>query len=94
MMNRHMSYWKGEANLPKEIDLNKTLKLTIRKFLKILFKNKIYLIGWDGVMLALTYISYFMLSFVYQWERKKSNAPQKYKKIREDIINEIENKYN
>lgn len=91
MMNRHMSYWKGEANLPKVINLEKSFKITIRKFFKILFKNRIYLIGWDGIMLALTYISYFMLSFVYQWEKKKSHAPQLYNKIREDIISEIEN---
>jgi hypothetical protein len=91
MMNRHMSYWNGEAILPKEINLRKSFNLTVRKFLKIIFKNRIYLIGWDGIMLAFTYVSYFMLSFVYQWEKNKSNASFRYKKIREDIINEIEN---
>jgi len=92
MMNRHMSYWKGEAVLPRNINLNKAFKLFVRKFFKVLFKNRIYLIGWDGIMLAFTYISYFMLSFVYQWEKKKSTASNTYNKIREDIINEIENK--
>jgi hypothetical protein len=91
MMNRHMSYWKGEAILPKEIDLNKSFKVFLRKFMKILIKKRIYLIGWDGLMLAFTYISYFMLSFIYQWERKNSNASSIYNQIREDIIKEIEN---
>jgi hypothetical protein len=91
MMNRHMSYWRGEATLPYEIDLNISLRLVLRKFFKILLKDRTYLNGYDGIMLSFTYISYFMLSFVYQWERKKSNASMTYKEIREKIISEIEN---
>jgi hypothetical protein len=91
MMSRHMSYWKGEATLPTEIDLNISFRLVLRKFFKILLKDRTYLNGYDGIMLSFTYISYFMLSFVYQWERKKSNASMVYREIREKIISEIEN---
>jgi hypothetical protein len=44
--------------------------------------------GWNGVMLGFAYISYFMLSFVYKWERKYSKADSVYKDIREKILGE------
>jgi glycosyltransferase involved in cell wall biosynthesis len=88
MMNRHLSYWEGEANLPLEIDLKITFKDVIRNIFKVLLKRKSYMLGWDGIMLSFSYISYFMMKFVYQWERKRSNAKEKYTEIANNIVSE------
>lgn len=90
MMSRHTSYWRGESLLPNEIHLGNSFKIVVRKFFKILFKSRIYTKGWDGIMIAFSYLTYYMMSFVYQWERKRSNAKNIYSQIREEIIKEVE----
>jgi hypothetical protein len=91
MMSRHTSYWKGESLLPNEIYLKNSFKIVVRKFFKIFFKTRIYTKGWDGIMIAFSYLTYYMMCFVYQWERKRSNAKNIYYQIREELIKEIEN---
>jgi glycosyltransferase involved in cell wall biosynthesis len=88
MMNRHLSYWEGEATLPLNIDLKLTFKDTIRNIFRVLLKRKSFMLGWDGIMLSFSYITYFMMKFVYQWERKRSNAKDKYLEIANNIVTE------
>lgn len=91
MMERHMRYWKGEALYFDDPDLKKPFKKVVREFIKIMFKKKSYLMGWNGIMLSFAFLSYFMMSFVYKWEKKHSNASQVYDKIRNDLTFEWEN---
>ncbi len=86
MMNRHLSYWEGEAILPLEINLKNTFKDVLKNIFKVLLKRKSFLLGWDGIMLTFSYITYFMMKFVYQWERKRSNAKEKYNEIANNIV--------
>ena len=90
MMNRHLSYWEGEALLPNDIDLKKTFNDVIKNILRVLFKRKSYLLGWDGIMLTFSFLTYFMMKFVYQWERKRLNANEKYKEIAKNIVSEAQ----
>ena len=59
----------------------------IIEFFKLTFLRKSFLMGWDGIMLSFAYLTYFMMSFVYKWEKKHGNAPEKYNAIRSEISN-------
>ena len=91
MMERHIRYWRGEA-ASETMTLKTSLKNILGSFKKVFFISKSFLHGWNGLALAFAYISYFMMSFVYKWEKEHSNAPSRYLTIREGIIKEWENK--
>jgi len=71
----HMRYTRYEANYYR--NNNKVIKLfpLFKEFLisicTVLIRRKTYMLGWDGVALALGYISYFQMKFIYAWEQKK-----------------------
>jgi glycosyltransferase involved in cell wall biosynthesis len=90
MMERHTRYWRGEAFLFHDASLKEPLKKAIKEFLKVIFRWKSFLMGWDGIMLSFAFLSYFMMSFVYKWEKKRGRASEVYDKIRNDLITEWE----
>jgi glycosyltransferase involved in cell wall biosynthesis len=90
MMERHTRYWRAEAEYFDEKDLKKPFKRIIHELYNVILKRKTYLIGWDGIMLGCAYLSYFMMSFVYKWEKKYNNAPEVYHKIRNNLLSEWE----
>jgi glycosyltransferase involved in cell wall biosynthesis len=90
MMERHIRYWKGEALYFNDSDLKNSFKKVVKEFMRVIFKKKSYLMGWNGIMLSFAFLSYYMMSFVYKWEKKYGNAPAVYKKMRNDIIAEWE----
>jgi glycosyltransferase involved in cell wall biosynthesis len=88
MMERHLRYCRSEGKLyPPNQSLVNATKPVIKSAFHILFKNKSYLMGWDGVALAMAYITYWLLRFVYIWERRRSRAPEVYDQIRQDMVN-------
>jgi glycosyltransferase involved in cell wall biosynthesis len=88
LMDRHINYWRAEANCyPVDKPLYKATRPILSSLNKIIFKNKTYLMGWSGIALALAYLSYAMLQFVFIWERKKNKAPQTYLEIKAKIKN-------
>jgi glycosyltransferase involved in cell wall biosynthesis len=87
MMERHMRYWRAEAQAPsKELSLRKAFLNILKAFYMVAFRRKTWLMGWDGVALSMAYLSYFMMQFVYVWEKRQSRAPQTYQNIRESIM--------
>jgi hypothetical protein len=53
----------------------------------VTIKKRVFMMGWDGVALGLAYLSYFMMRFLYTWERLRGLDSGVYKeeilKIRE-----------
>lgn len=90
MMERHLRYLKAEAKYFDEPTLKKPFLKVAKEFLRILIKSKSYMMGWNGIMLSFAFLSYFMMSFVYKWEKKHGNAQDVYKKMRSDILSEWE----
>lgn len=84
LLDRHTRYWHGEAEMynnksliPAFMEFWKAVKETMRR-------RKTFLLGWDGVALTFAYVSYYMFSFLYIWERRRKNcAADVYKKLRE-----------
>ena len=87
MMDRHIRYLKAEAQtFPPQIPLRKAFNPILRSAFDVVVRRKTWLMGWDGVALAMAYMSYWMLRLVYIWERRRSHAPETYRNIRESIL--------
>lgn len=84
MMERHIRYWRGEANV-KNINLNRSAIQVFKEIFKIVFIRKTFLMGKDGIMLIFAYLSYFMMSYVYKWEKERGNVTNEYMEIRNNI---------
>ena len=87
MMERHIRYWRGEANA-SDVNLNKSLKGLIKEFVKVCFYKRTFFSGKDGLMLIFAYMSYYMMSYVYKWEKVRGNAYLNYLQIRNNINDE------
>lgn len=86
MMDRHLIYCRAEARVfPAGDSLWKAVLDIFRAVYVLLFRRKTFLLGWDGAALGMAYLSYWLLRFVYIWERRRSKAPAVYEKIRQDI---------
>jgi len=86
MMDRHLIYFRAEARVfPAGASLWQAVVDIFRAAYVLVFKRKTILLGWDGVALGMAYLSYWLLRFVYIWERRCSKAPAAYDKIRQDI---------
>ncbi|MDR2917606.1 MAG: glycosyltransferase, partial [Tannerella sp.] len=84
VIERHRRYWLGEASSPEPLSV--PLKTVIRKFLRLLIRKGTFFRGRAGIALAFSFLSYYMLSYVYKWDYKYSNTDEKYRKIKEDML--------
>jgi hypothetical protein len=72
LFERHNRYTKEETRAVSEagqLNLRSEFNALIKAFFYLLFKKRVFMMGWDGVALGLAYLSYFMLRFLYSWER-------------------------
>ncbi|SMO61481.1 Glycosyltransferase involved in cell wall bisynthesis [Solitalea koreensis] len=86
MMERHLRYLRGESRGFESDELRKPFISVILETLKVFFYRRSFVLGWDGIMLGFAYITYHMMSFVYKWERKRNNAAEVYRVLRENSI--------
>jgi glycosyltransferase involved in cell wall biosynthesis len=85
---RHNRYTRLEAELSfNERDaLRASLKELFKSIKFVLFKKKSFLLGWDGVALGLAYISYFIMKYLYVWEKFRGKGPAEYANIRKEML--------
>jgi glycosyltransferase involved in cell wall biosynthesis len=86
LLERHIRYAKIEAeNL---IENSKNRKIALRNllssFIYVFFKKKTILLGYDGIALSISYLTYFMLKFLFVWELKRSRNV--YESIEKELI--------
>lgn len=92
MMDRHMIYWRAESRVyPETAPLRKVFVDLLRGTFVVIFKRRTWLLGWDGVALIMAYLSYWMLRFVYIWERRRRPAGDRYGEIRAGVLKAWEN---
>ncbi|GHV49175.1 hypothetical protein FACS1894181_07400 [Bacteroidia bacterium] len=84
VIERHRRYWLGEATSPESLSV--PLKTVIRKFLRLLIRKGTFFKGKAGIALAFSFLSYYMMSYVYKWDYLYSNTDEKYRRIKEDIL--------
>jgi glycosyltransferase involved in cell wall biosynthesis len=87
--SRHMRYTNYESgyllNNDEKYSLKKSLFEIFRSFIIVIFKKKSLKLGWDGIALSLAYLSYFIMKFVYTWDKKRENGDIIYPIIRKNI---------
>ena len=83
MMERHIRYWRAEGENYQNDSLRPAFQ-SILGAIKITIKRNTFLGGWDYVALAIAYIGYYMMSFLYKWEHKRGTATILYSNLREN----------
>ena len=84
MLDRHMRYWRGEAQMYNKKTMTSAFEGVWASLKETIRIRKTFFLGWDGVALTFAYVSYFMFSFLYIWEyRRKNKAVELYNDLRE-----------
>ena len=87
-MERHIRYTRLEVQ--NYTDEKSALCTSFRDFIgsikEVCFKRKSFLKGWDGVALGLAYISYFILKFLFAWQKFRGHGTMEYQKIRSEVL--------
>lgn len=83
IMERNLRYWRGERFSKEPLSVTSTwvVKKTIRYFIL----NCVFLKGKAAVALAFSYLSYYMMSYVYRWDYQESKTDETYKRLRQMI---------
>jgi glycosyltransferase involved in cell wall biosynthesis len=83
IMERNLRYWRGERYSKEPISDTSTwvFKKTIRYFLL----NSVFFKGKAAIALVFSYLSYYMMSYVYRWDYNYSQTDKTYKEIRKKI---------
>jgi glycosyltransferase involved in cell wall biosynthesis len=87
--DRTKRYTKYEAEHTKMLDRNQALKQAAVELLKsvftVTFRRRTFLMGWDGIALALAYISNFIMKFIYVWDCHRENGNSLYPELRKKM---------
>ena len=85
---RHLRYTKAEAANYKT--KNKALlKISGEIYIAILwmiFYKKTWLLGWKGMALFYAFLSYFIMKFLYVWEKFEGKGAEKYIEIQKNLL--------
>ncbi len=90
---RHIRYTKAEAEREKYNHFGLS-KVTVEMFAAILwmiFYKRIFLLKKDGCTLFIAFLSYFMMKYLYIWEKQNKLKNKPYELKRKEILNEWEN---
>lgn len=87
MMERHLRYWRGEAADAKNVNLRRSSLQLIKCLYDVFLRRRTFYKGQTGRALSFAYLSYYLMSYVYQWEKKYGDSSN-YQKIAERIIGE------
>lgn len=89
LMERHIRYTRREAELlAPDVPLRRSARALIAALYRVIVKKRSFMMGWDGVALSLAYMDYWILQFLYVWQRRRGDASAKYGSIREQLLAE------
>lgn len=89
IIERHRRYWLGEATSPEPLRV--PLMTVIKKTIRFIFIKRTFFKGKAAIALAFSYLSYFMMSYVYKWDYRYGKSNEKYAEIRDSISEEWKN---
>jgi len=88
LMERHTRYWRAEARYFNDKNMKTPFRRVCSELFKVILVRKTFLIGRDGIMLMFAFLSYYMMSYVYKWEKQYSKAPEVYNDIKNNLLSE------
>lgn len=83
LMDRHIRYWRAESNNYNHNTMWPAFKDFLQSIITTILKRRTFLLGWNGVALSFAYISYYMMSFLYKWDKKQNKAEDLYKELKD-----------
>lgn len=92
--SKHLRYTKFEAEfhqgIPARQELRRSFFEIIKSIAVVILKRRSYLFGWDGIALGIAYVSYFIMKFLFVWEKHRKNQTglYVYPEIKAKILNE------
>jgi glycosyltransferase involved in cell wall biosynthesis len=84
IMDRNIRYWRGEALSPEA--LNIPLKRVIKKAISFIFFRRTFFKGKAAIALAFSYLTYFMMSYVYKWDHLYGEGNEVYASLRNENL--------
>ena len=92
MMERHVRYCRTEPLLAgQRLTLRRAGLSVLRSIYEVVVKRRTVFHGADGLALSFAWVSYWMLRYLYLWERKRSHASETYARIDRAVAAEWEN---
>ncbi len=91
---RHIRYTKAESKKynSKIKGLLTCLKEIFLAIIWLVFYKRVWLLGWNGIALSFAFISYYMMKFLFIWEKFEGKGSDKYKDLQTEILKEWSNK--
>lgn len=87
--NRHMRYVDYEAKYMLSEKNSRRIKKSLIDIFRalggVILKRRSFMLGVDGIALAMAYVSYFIMKFVYVWDSYRDNGDIVYPAIRTKI---------
>lgn len=85
IVNRYLLYLSQEG---ESTNLNSELWYIFKQLIKLLFFKRSFFRGKKSLALSFSFLSYYMLKYVINWDLQNGNADQTYKNIRKKVIND------
>jgi len=83
----HLRYCKLEADkITDETGVRTAFKQILRACKLVFIERKTYKIKKDGMALGLAYISYFIMSYLFIWQKFYAKGEKTYENIKKDIL--------
>lgn len=70
----------------EKVAFRQSLKDIIKGYVKIFFINRTWLLGWDGIAIICSYLTYFMLKYLYIWDKFRGPNDNAYEDIMNDVL--------
>ncbi|NTW33888.1 MAG: glycosyltransferase [Bacteroidetes bacterium] len=83
VINRYVRYWKSEAYT--NTSLREDYFFIIKKFIQLLFIKKSFFQKSEVIALSFSFLSYYMLAYVYKWDKTNNKSNIIYNDIRLEI---------
>ena len=92
LFERHHRYTRLEAGMLTDDKTALTICLKeIWKALKmVLFRKRCYMMGYDGIAVGLAYLVYYMMKYLYVWEKFRGKGPAVYSELRAELAPPLE----
>jgi (heptosyl)LPS beta-1,4-glucosyltransferase len=87
LFERHHRYTQRETAMldDEKSALKGSLKEVYKALKVVLFKKKCYLLGFDGVALGFAYIAYYIIKYLYVWDKFRGKGPTVYSELRAEM---------
>ena len=86
MMERHVRYCRMEPIVGGErLTVRRAAMSVWRSIYEVTVKRRTVFHGADGLALAFAWVSYWMLRYLYVWEKKRSHASETYERIERTV---------